>query len=357
MGDRRCFRLQFDCKKCQMNVLRLLLLFILNTSLLLFTGCYDNHSGETLADFNDTVPMADTVYIDTEQQIASVRRPYTVNYNFLVAADSLTLYRQQPELVVGEAPIIDTLTIGKGERIVVADMYVVAIDTVDTMWVQVASDQLTTGWTHETQLLDSVVPDDPISVFIYIFSNEHLLITLIFVCIIVVAYLLRKITKHRAKILHFNDIPSVYPTVLALLTASAATLYSSIQLFAPTAWQFFYYYPSLNPLMHPWIIALFLVSVWAIIITAIAAVDVVMRMLPVGEGLLYLAGLASTCAIAYIVFSISTLYYVGYALLVAYYVFAIRRYVRHSMQLYVCGKCGNPLHRKGRCTQCGTMNE
>jgi hypothetical protein len=36
-----------------------------------------------------------------------------------------------------------------------------------------------------------------------------------------------------------------------------------------------------------------------------------------------LGGLAAICAVCYVVFSITTLYYIGYPLLVAYYVFAI----------------------------------
>ena len=44
-----------------------------------------------------------------------------------------------------------------------------------------------------------------------------------------------------------------------------------------------------------------------------------------GEAILYLGGLAAICAVDYVVFSITTLYYLGYPLLIAYYVFALRR--------------------------------
>lgn len=298
--------------------------------LCILAGCYDNHTGEPIADFCDTIPQSDSVYTDISRQVIGQRRPYTLNYNFLVMTDSLTLCRRQPSAFMGEMITADTVTVYKGDRVVVADVCNITADTVDTVWVKIARDEAVYGWLHETRLLDAVVPDDPISLFICTFSNTHLLITLVFICVIAVAYLLRHIFSHKAKIVHFNDIHSAYPTALALLVASSATLYSSIQMFAPTAWQYFYYYPTLNPFAHSMMPAMFLVSVWAIIIMTIAVTDVVLHMLPLSEALLYLCALAGICAIVYIVFSISTLYYVGYPLLVLYYVFAIRRYLRRQ---------------------------
>jgi hypothetical protein len=128
-----------------------------------------------------------------------------------------------------------------------------------------------------------------------------------------------------ARIVHFNDIPSFYPTLLCLLVASSAVIYSSIQLFAPETWRHFYYHPSLNPYALPWSLGLFVCSVWALVIVAIATVDDVRRLLRLGETILYLAGLAAVCAVVYVIFSVTTLYYIGYPLLIVYYVFAIYR--------------------------------
>ena len=72
-------------------------------------------------------------------------------------------------------------------------------------------------------------------------------------------------------------------------------------------------------------LGLFVSSVWAIVIVAIATVDDVTSILPLPDALLYLAGLVSVCAVAYVVFSITTLYYLGYPLLVAYCFFALDR--------------------------------
>jgi 4-hydroxybenzoate polyprenyltransferase len=44
-----------------------------------------------------------------------------------------------------------------------------------------------------------------------------------------------------------------------------------------------------------------------------------------GEAIMYLVGLVAVCAVIYVVFSTTTLYYVGYPLLIAYFYFAIKR--------------------------------
>ena len=125
--------------------------------------------------------------------------------------------------------------------------------------------------------------------------------------------------------MHYHDIPSFYPALLALLVAVSATLYASIQLFAPDSWRHFYYHPTLNLLSLPLHLSLFISSVWLILIVSIAAVDDTLRHLSLSDAMLYLVGLASVCAVNYVVFSVSTLYYIGYPLLIAYAYYAIRR--------------------------------
>ena len=127
------------------------------------------------------------------------------------------------------------------------------------------------------------------------------------------------------KIVQCNDIASVYPTARCLLRASSAVRYSGIQLFAPETWRHFYYHPSLNPFALPFWLGVFISSVWALIIWSLATVDDVYHRLPLGEAIMYLVGLAAVCAVIYVVFSITTLYYVGYPLLIAYFYFAIKR--------------------------------
>ncbi len=193
---------------------------------------------------------------------------------------------------------------------------------------QLATQNAEFGWTHESELLPAVVPDDPISQFISTFSDQHVLYSLIVVILIALLYLLFKVNRHNAHIVHFNDIDSFYPALLAVIVAVAATFYASLQLFALELWQQFYYHPTLNPFSVPGLLSIFLLSVWAIIIVGVAVLDDIRGKLPFGETLLYLGGLAAVCAVNYIVFSITTLWYVGYALLVAYVVFAVKMYSR-----------------------------
>lgn len=297
--------------------------------ILLLSGCYNRG------------PITPDAWDLTSQQIDSISfyttHHYTQNYNFVVTGDSLVLVAQQPEDMsvpdvvsmeieseTGEQQK-DSITIHKHERIVVADIKTIPADTIDSIWVKVARDQLTFGWIHENELLAKVSPDDPISQFIDMFSNIHLLVFLAFCVVTGAVYGLRRLMRKGCKIVHFNDIPSFYPTALCLLIASSAVLYSSIQLFGPETWRHFYYHPSLNPFALPFWLGVFIIGVWSIIIVAIATVDDVTRMLPLGEAFLYLIGLAAVCAVCYVVFSITTLYYIGYPLLIAYFIFAFRR--------------------------------
>ncbi|WP_028903931.1 MULTISPECIES: hypothetical protein [unclassified Prevotella] len=307
----------------------LLSLFAVNYSLFT-TSCYNRG------------PITPDAWDLTEKQLDSISfyttHHYTQNYNFVVTGDSLVVVEQQPEDMsvpdvvsieiesIGEEMKKDSITLRRHEHLVVADIKTVPSDTIDSVWVKVARDQLTFGWVHENELLAKVSPDDPISQFIDTFSNIHLLVFMAFCVLTGAAYGLRRLMRKGCKIVHFNDIPSFYPSLLCLLIASSAVLYSSIQLFGPETWRHFYYHPSLNPFALPFWLGVFISSVWALVIVSIATVDDVTRILSLGEAILYLVGLAAVCAVLYVVFSITTLYYIGYPLLVAYYYFTIKCY-------------------------------
>lgn len=291
----------------------------------LFAGCYGNHHDGRLPSVPVGVEADSTCFYETHH--------YGQNFNFVVKADSLMLVRQQPVEILSRMHT-DTITVYRGDHVAVAEIRVLPADSIDSVWVQIARDQETFGWLHESSLLPSVVPDDPISQFISTFSDVYLLIFLIVISVISVAYLMRTIFKRNARIVHFNDIPTFYPTALALTVAAAAVLYSSIRMFAQDTWQHFYFNPTLNPFIVPPALGIFLVSVWAMLIIGLATVDVVRGILPIGEALLYLCGLAGVCALNYIIFSITTLYYVGYPLFIAYAAFAVYVYVKRFGRLY-----------------------
>ena len=189
------------------------------------------------------------------------------------------------------------------------------------------------------------------------FSDSHLIIALCIIGLLIVVYALRTAQKRQAPIVHFRDIPSFYPTLLCLIVACSATFYASLQMFGADQWQHFYYHPSLNPFAMPPILAIFLASVWGMLVVGVATVEDVRHHLQFEDAVIYLVGLCGVCAVLYIVFSISTLYYIGYPLLVLYIWFAIRKYKPLHTDHYICGNCGKRIYKKGECPYCGAYNE
>lgn len=290
--------------------------------LLMLSSCYHRHNSHqqhaAMVEYSDR--QLDSISFSTTHH-------YTNKYNFLVFKDSLELMRQQPEEYISGLKV-DTFAVKKNHLLVVTDIRMVPQDSIDSVWVQLATENNDFGWVRESKLLRRVVPDDPISEFIMTFSNVHLLIFLVIIVVIAMAYLVRKVFHSNGKIVHFNDIDSPYPVTLVLLVSISAAFYGWIQSFEPEMWRHFYFHPSLNPFAVPHLLGVFLALVWAVLIVALACVDEVYHRLTFGEGLLYLGGLAGVCALDYIIFSVLSLYYIGYVLLIAYIYFAIKTYRR-----------------------------
>lgn len=290
--------------------------------LLMLSSCYHRHNSHqqhaAMVEYSDR--QLDSISFSTTHH-------YTNKYNFLVFKDSLELMRQQPEEYISGLKV-DTFAVKKNHLLVVTDIRMVPLDSIDSVWVQLATENNDFGWVRESKLLRRVVPDDPISEFIMTFSNVHLLIFLVVIVVITMAYLVRKVFHSNGKIVHFNDIDSPYPVTLVLLVSISAAFYGWIQSFEPEMWRHFYFHPSLNPFAVPHLLGVFLALVWAVLIVALACVDEVYHRLTFGEGLLYLGGLAGVCALDYIIFSVLSLYYIGYVLLFAYIYFAIKTYRR-----------------------------
>lgn len=290
--------------------------------LLMFSSCYHRHNSHqqhaAMVEYSDR--QLDSISFSTTHH-------YTNKYNFLVFKDSLELMRQQPEEYISGLKV-DTFAVKKNHLLVVTDIRMVPQDSIDSVWVQLATENNDFGWVRESKLLPRVVPDDPISEFIMTFSNVHLLIFLVVIVVIAMAYLVRKVFHSNGKIVHFNDIDSPYPVTLVLLVSISAAFYGWIQSFEPEMWRHFYFHPSLNPFAVPHLLGVFLALVWAVLIVSLACVDEVYHRLTFGEGLLYLGGLAGVCALDYIIFSVLSLYYIGYVLLIAYIYFAIKAYRR-----------------------------
>lgn len=286
----------------------------------------------------------------------ATRHHYAVDYNFILTADSLVLQEAMPMHLLIVPEQTDSSILYRDDPLVVAQIEIIPEDSIDSVWVKVARDQETQGWVHESDLLASVVPDDPISQFIHTFSNSHTMAFVAATFVALLAWLTRRMRRRRFSLVHVDDIPSPFPMLLCITLSASAVLYASIQKFIPQTWTEFYFHPTLNPFGLPLILTLFLLSVWLLFVLALATLDEIRRLLRPTEALLYGMGLIAVLGVLYIVFSISTLYYVGYPLLVLYAVAAVWQYCRRHRPRYMCGRCGARLHHRGVCPQCGAVN-
>ncbi len=292
-----------------------------------------------------------------------IKHHYSLNYNFIVVADSLRLLSELPLSQSGmHEPAValtqpDTFTVKRNGNIVVADIAPIRTDSSEEYWIKVAHDQETMGWVAESQLLKSAIPCDPISRFIHTFSNRNLLAFTILLGFAAAIHIYRRQRRQRIYMVHFKDIQSIYPTLFCLFTATAAMLYGSIQTFVPETWIEFYYHPTLNPFGQPFILSAFLTCVWLMLVTGLAAADDARKQLKLEEAVSYLFSMVCISFILYLFFSMATHIYIGYPFFIAYAVFAIISCQRHNTAPYLCGKCGQPLKHLGRCPHCGATNE
>ena len=284
-------------------------------------------------------------------------RPYGVGYNLQVEADSLLLVEDRPmHWSEGVAESSDSFWVTRHNPLVIAAITTIPEDSVDSVWIKVARDQSTMGWLHESDLLDATTPDDPISRFIYFFSSRHVLWFLVVTALATIFALMRLVRRQRFRMILFDDIPSIYPTLLTQTLALSAVLYAVIQHVMPQTWAFFYFHPTLNPFSQPPLLCLFLCTVWALFFLALASVDDVVKMLPASGAALYLLSLLAVCAVIYLCVSLLP---VSLAILLslAYFFFTFYRYFFYARPRYLCGRCRQRLQQKGRCPYCGAIND
>lgn len=274
-------------------------------------------------------------------------RYYMQNSNFEVLADTLWLHL---------LPFRDTVAVLHGDRIVVAELAVHPTDTVDSLWVKVARDQETIGWIPERLLLPHIVPADPISQCIHLFSNIHTQVFFLVVAFFLSWFFYRAWRRQLIKLIWLNDIDSVFPITLSWLLSVAATLYNSIQHFVPQTWEQYYYSPTLNPLEVPFILGLFIACVGLIGVFGIALLDDLFHQTSPEVAVFYLVGLLSCCILLYLFFTYLWVY-LAYACLLCYTFWCIQRLRKASTYPYACGQCGAKMRSKGICPHCGTLNE
>ena len=278
----------------------------------------------------------------------------------------------------------DSIGIRRKERLIVTDILYVPTDTVDTVWVKVARDQLTQGWLRETELLEHAVADTPISKFIHAFSDRR---TIIFVSVLgVVALLLtlHLVRRRREKrdtegnplqrlrnwlgissgLLMAPDgwkgaYRSFYPTLLCLTVSGITALYCSMQTFVPSTWVEYYFHPTLNPFTPelPLIMKSFVFCVWLLVIVTLAVLIDLWKQEGVTMALVHTGGLACISIIIYLVLTFTIPLYIGYVLLAAYWIYALVRYFRLRPKTFYCGYCGRSIQQLGPCPHCGAENK
>ena len=274
-------------------------------------------------------------------------RAYALNSNFQIEADTLWLH---------VLPFMDTVALVQGDEVVVAEFDVHPQDSVDSVWVKVARDQETIGWIQERRLLENIVPVDPISRFIHLFSNAHTLPFFLVLAVFFLWFVYRAVRRKQIKLIWLNDIDSVFPLLLSLLMAIAATTYNSIQHFVPETWERYYYEPTLNPFDVPFILGFFIVCVWLIVLVGVAVLDDLFHQTKAEVAFFYLVGLVSCCIFIYVFFTYLNIY-IAYVCLAAYGAGCIRWFCKSDRYPYVCGACGAKMRAKGICPHCGALNE
>lgn len=156
---------------------------------------------------------------------------------------------------------------------------------------------------------------------------------------------------------YFNDIDSVYPLLLCLLLAFSATVYESMQVFVPETWQHFYFNPTLSPFKVPFVLSVFLMSLWLFVIVLLAVLDDLFRQLSPEAAVFYLLGLASCCIFCYFFFILTTHIYIGYLFIAVFvWVFFETAFVTGGIPLSL-----RQLRTENRgervCPHCGAINE
>ncbi len=283
---------------------------------------------------------------------------YTINYNFQVTADSLQLMVVPPNESELFAQALSPSVIHKNDKVVVAaTSYIIDSTNQKTFYIKIARDQETMGWIEEEQLLANVVPCDPISQFIHTFSNNYFFGFCILIALSLLYFIYRLKRNQHIPFVHFQDIDSMYPALLCVVTAFTAILYGIIQHYMPQVWETFYYNPSLNPIGQSPILSLFLICTWILLILFIATLDEVFKQLRHTDRITYLLGLAGIWFIIYVFFSQAVKIYLSYPLFIAYLYFAWYQYRHHHIANYMCGKCGRPLRQLGKCPHCGAINK
>ncbi|MBR1667499.1 MAG: hypothetical protein IJ693_04370 [Bacteroidaceae bacterium] len=301
----------------------------------------DSDSIVTIVNIVDTTTVEDTTLLSlTPHQVDSLvfrlTHHYSENFNFLVKTDSLTLIPREGDLIT------DTCYVYDGDVIAVAAIKNVPGDSIDSIWVKVASSQFNMGWIPEQELLRGTTPDDTISEMLDALSSSRAIWMSALVAIGIIALFLgRKKNVNKKEFLlkelphtfgyFLSEMTSIYPPLFLALVAVMASLYASVQNFVPEFWQEYYFHPTLNPLVLPPLMAALVVAMWMVIITFLALIDEVYHHFYFLPGITYLAKITGIAMLVYLIISWTTLFYAGYLLLAVLIAYLTKIIVKNLM--------------------------
>lgn len=276
-----------------------------------------------------------------------------LNTNLMLTADSLNL---------ACLPLKNCINmLYKGEHVVVAE---IKVDTTltclatDSVWFKLAHSETVQGWVSHADIKQRFVPTDSISQAISLFSDSYVGTSIFIITTFVLFWLISAYQSKPFKLVFFNDIDSLYPLFFCLMVSICATLYESIQLFAPDSWETYYYAPQFSPFGLPPLLGFFIACLWLMGITFIATLSEIIQRLSLTGIFFYLVGLAALCVFCYQFFILSTAIYLGYAFLLAFMAYFAHKAVGAATRYpYICGQCGQKLRKKGVCPHCGTINQ
>ena len=310
----------------------------------------DSDSVQTIVNIVDTATAFTSL---TPQQADSLAfrltHHYSENFNFVVKADSLTLLPREGDLTA------DTCRVRRGDLIAVAAIKTVVGDSIDSVWVKVASNQTTMGWIPEQELLRSAAPDDPISEMLYALSSSRALWMTALLALGLIALVAGKTLRHKpngterrtrlARVFRLGKLPSPYPPLFLALVAAMAAIYATVQRSVPEFWQEYYFHPTLNPLILPPLMAALVSAMWLVVITFVAVLDEVYRHLPILHGATYVAQLLGLAMLVYLATSwaiISTQHFIVCLVIVCAIILAarhIRKQISSKSKCHGCPSC------------------
>lgn len=273
----------------------------------------------------------------------------TINSNFEVTADSLALCER--------FLVRDSSMLYRGDCIVLADFMVLPHDSIDSLWVKVAHDQNTMGWVRRGELLEAVVPVDPVSKFIHYAESVQGMLSAAGLALFLLIVVWVAVWRSRLSVSEIKGENRLFPLLLCMSVATMGVLYAGIRHYVPDTWLHFYYNPSLNPFVLPFVLTCFVGLFWMVLVISVAVIEEGLHRHSFLVAGVRLAALCALCLLEYLFFTLAPFEYVALPCWVLFFCFAWMRLRRYCRVEYRCGCCGGHLFQKGQCPHCGAMNE